>query len=627
MTKTERLATLKRQIERLESRAARRDERMRYYANQQVVTLLLGFSISVGGLLIFRPLGVLCILAAIIYFIYCRRKQVAFSDSVLKYRHLLQFYETQVARATLDWEHIPPVPPQRDQSDHPFENDLDISGEYSLHHLLNTACSHEGTLHLRKWLLNREPDLKTIQQRQTLVKELIPQTSFRNKLAFHSLYTTRYMQELFDARKLLLWLAQDEIPLPARYKMIVPCVLTSILLITLLLYVFGMLPVIAPILSALVSLSWSLFTLRDRLTLFEDAVFIRQSFEQLGDIFGFLERYSYREGSQLQQLCQPFTVSKEHKPSHLLNHLRRLAQMATFSRDQVGALFLNAFLPWDAYIANQLAHSKREAVEYLPQWLAVWFELEALCSLANFGYLNPEYTLPELLSEEETGEEPLLQGSELGHPLLDDAEKVTNDVTFASMGNVMLITGSNMAGKSTFLRTMGLNLCLAYAGAPVNARMLRTSLFEVYCCIRVVDSVTDGYSYFYAEVRRLRQLLSRLESKPRLPLFFLIDEIFKGTNNRERLIGSHAYIYALAGQRCVGAISTHDLELVSLEEELPQIGNYHFREHVIHGKMSFDYRLRSGSCPTTNALKIMRIEGLPINWPGSSHTLAQLEEG
>jgi DNA mismatch repair ATPase MutS len=181
-------------------------------------------------------------------------------------------------------------------------------------------------------------------------------------------------------------------------------------------------------------------------------------------------------------------------------------------------------------------------------------------------------------------------------------------------GTVMLITGSNMAGKSTFLRTLGLNLCLAYAGAPVNARSLETVLFELYGCIKVSDSVTDGYSYFYAEVRRLRGLLRRLEAGSRYPIFFMIDEIFKGTNNRERLIGSTAYIHALAGKNCVGAISTHDLELVKLAETLPRIRNYHFREDVVNGRMSFAYKLRHGPCPTTNALKIMELEGLPTSY-------------
>lgn len=347
-TRTERLALLQRQIERLEARRARRELKSNYFAWQQVMALLLGFVISFVLLAIFRPLGVLAILGAIAYFYYSRKQQVAYSDSALKLKNLVQFYETQVARARLDWEHIPAVPARSEQSDHPFENDLDISGEYSLHQLLNTAFSHEGSLHLRKWLLQREPDLETIQQRQALVRELTTQTRFRHKLAFHSLYTTRYMSELFDAKRILLWLAQDDAPRPPRYKLLVPCLLTVILLASLLLYALGILPVMVPLVSLLVSVSWSLFTMRDRLALFADASFISQSFAQLGDIFGYLEHYPYQKGSRLQELCAPFAQEKAQGPTHLLARLRRLARMATFSQDQVGALFLNALLPWDA---------------------------------------------------------------------------------------------------------------------------------------------------------------------------------------------------------------------------------------------------------------------------------------
>ena len=175
-----------------------------------------------------------------------------------------------------------------------------------------------------------------------------------------------------------------------------------------------------------------------------------------------------------------------------------------------------------------------------------------------------------------------------------------------------------MSGKSTFLRTLGVNLCLAYAGGPVSATMLRTALFRLFTCIRVSDSVADGYSYFYAEVRRLKALLGELARPEQMPLFFLVDEIFKGTNNRERLIGSRSYVRAVVGQNCVGFISTHDLELVTLADILPDVSNKHFREDVIDGSMVFDYVLRSGPSPTTNALKIMRMEGLPIEEEGTA---------
>jgi DNA mismatch repair ATPase MutS len=169
-----------------------------------------------------------------------------------------------------------------------------------------------------------------------------------------------------------------------------------------------------------------------------------------------------------------------------------------------------------------------------------------------------------------------------------------------------------MAGKSTFLRTVGVNLCLAYAGAPVNASRMQTSLFRIFTCIKVSDSVQDGLSYFYAEVKRLQALLAATEVADPRAVLFLIDEIFRGTNSRERLIGSRSYIRALTERNALGLVATHDLELVKLADEIKGVANFHFREEVQEGKMVFDYKLRPGPCPTTNALHIMRLEGLPV---------------
>jgi DNA mismatch repair ATPase MutS len=202
---------------------------------------------------------------------------------------------------------------------------------------------------------------------------------------------------------------------------------------------------------------------------------------------------------------------------------------------------------------------------------------------------------------------------DLGHPLIASDTRVMNNFHLDELGTAVIITGSNMAGKSSFLRAVGVNLQLAYCGSVVCAADMTVGMFRTFTSIRVSDSVVDGFSYFYAEVRRLKSLLMALKADDSIPLFYLIDEIFRGTNNRERLIGSRAYLQALVGANGVGLIATHDLELVKLEDELRPVQNYHFREDVINGKMRFDYRLRPGPSPTTNALKIMALAGLPVD--------------
>jgi DNA mismatch repair ATPase MutS len=317
----------------------------------------------------------------------------------------------------------------------------------------------------------------------------------------------------------------------------------------------------------------------------------------------------------LKALCEPFYTQRESAPTALLKGTARISSAATLKNNGLLWILVNAFVPWDLYCAYKLEQYKDQLSQRLPVWLDTWYELEAVCSLASFAYLNPEYTLPEVVpcARAEREQAALFHGLAMGHPLIAAEKKVTNSFAFNELGEVVIITGSNMAGKSTFLRTLGVNLCLAYAGAPVNAERLQTALFRLFTCIRVTDSVTDGYSYFYAEVRRLHALLDAQKEPGQLPLFFLVDEIFKGTNNRERLIGSRSFVKALVGRNCVGIISTHDLELVNLAQSVAKVRNNHFREEVINGQMAFDYILREGPCPTTNALKIMAMEGLPTD--------------
>ena len=291
-----------------------------------------------------------------------------------------------------------------------------------------------------------------------------------------------------------------------------------------------------------------------------------------------------------------------------MKRLGRLAAALGVNTNPLLSFVVHLVVPWSFFFTYRLELVKAELAHLLPRWLDAWYELEALNSLANFAYLNPHYVVPNISSDANR-----FVARTLGHPLLKPESKVCNDFELDEDKKIVILTGSNMAGKSTFLRTIGVNLCLAYAGAPVNAEKLDTSLFRLFTCIKVSDSVQDGLSYFYAEVKRLQALIAAASIKGELPLLFLIDEIFRGTNSRERLIGSRSYIRALSQTTAVGLVATHDLELIKLADEIKGVVNQHFREEVHAGRMIFDYRLRPGPCPTTNALTIMRLEGLPVD--------------
>jgi len=607
-----RLEALQRQAARLERRQEALEARASQCSGLLIMIFIGGTIITIFALTALHIFGFLFTLAAIVAFVLVIRLQGQLNASISRYRIWVQLKKTQVARMQLDWEAIPAAAERSGTTDHPFEIDLDITGERSLHQLINTGVSLEGVQRLRDWLLASAPDVEAIRRRQALLRELIPLGAFRDKYLFHALFATRYGSDQLSGEALVEWLKKDNAPHIGRSALIIPTLLSSLFFASLLLYLFVHVSVIYCIAALLLSLLWFLLRGKQRGNLFGDAHYLRIAFERLNEIFGFLEKYHYGKHAQLRQLCEPFFVYADYRPSILMRRLSRIASRSELEGTEIVWLIVNAIIPLGFYLAYQLQECKKRVTKYLPAWLDAWYELEALCSLANFAYLNPDYTLPKIELNDRPGKECVLfEARRLGHPLIKHEDKVVNDFAMHDLGEVMLITGSNMAGKSTFLRTLGINLCLAYAGGPVNATSLRTAPFRIYASIKVSDSIADGYSYFYAEVRRLKALLAALGQADQPPLFFLIDEIYRGTNNRERLIGSRAYVRALVGQHCVGAISTHDLELVTLSELFPAIKNYHFREEVRGGKMIFEYRLHSGPCPTTNALKIMKLEGLP----------------
>ena len=254
----------------------------------------------------------------------------------------------------------------------------------------------------------------------------------------------------------------------------------------------------------------------------------------------------------------------------------------------------------------------RQLIKEIPHWFDSLGIIEASSALANFANNNPDFSIPTLRTKIKKSEIEILT-RDLGHPLLPPDKRKTNNFQLKSLGSLAIITGSNMLGKSTFLKTVGINLCLANAGGVVCASFFHSCWFRIWGCLRVDDSVTEGISHFYAEVKRLKNILDATMDWDMPPVFALIDEIFRGTNNQERIIGSTSYLRALTCNNLLGLVTTHDLEVTQVSEKEGKISNFHFQESIENSRMVFDYHLREGVCPTTNALKILQLEGLPVN--------------
>ncbi len=615
--KQARKQALENQIARLNKRIVQLDNRSNRYSWIRLAIFFIGLGLS---LLAFIGLnfwwGIAGVVVTLALFVIVAWYHRQIDQAIRRYRVWVYLKSAQIARMELDWGRIPEVV-KVVGSDHPFEFDLDITGERSLHRLINASVSQEGSERLRSWLLQRKPDLEVIRKRQELLQELIPATLFRDKLQMKGLLASRNLNNQWEGKKLLSWLEAQGVNKALKWDLVVGSILAGMTIVLFGLNLFLGTPQLW-IFSFVAYVIFFFTRSKDTGDTFEDALYLQESFVKLSNVLEFLEKYPYRSKKRLKHLCLPIAEDAEARPSSLFSRVAWITTAASLQKNPLLGLAINIVVPWAFFCAYLLDQSKDQLAQRLPQWLDIWFELEATCSLANFAYLNPDYTFPELERERQADQRITFQAVQLGHPLIPDERRVANDIALEHVGQVLLITGSNMAGKSSFLRTVGVNLCLAYAGSVVNAELLRSSLFRIFTCIKVSDSVTDGYSYFYAEVKRLRALLTELDRPDSMPLFFLVDEIFKGTNNRERLIGSSAFIRALIGKNCLGAITTHDLELVRLADSIPQISNKHFREEVIDGEMVFDYKLREGPSPTTNALKIMQLEGLPIETPDAA---------
>jgi hypothetical protein len=608
-----RLEQLDKQIARLRRRGVFLEAISRKYWNARRVIfvagalLALAFCNFAGSTVAWFVAALLAIVFAIVTIFHTRVR-----GSITRNSLLLEIKQVQIARINLDWDRIPVADPHTFIAGHPFESDLDITGERSLHRLIDCAVTKEGSERLKAWLLNPRPDALSMDHRQRLVRELRSHSVFRDKLQLLSAFarlntggpTRKGGSTHWDSKILVDWIERSGSKnlLPT---LILLTILAVLNLICIWLWLEDVIPRIWPLVF-LIYVAASLLSQSKIATAWDELQDLEKALTHFKAVFRYLESRCYHNTPGLAEICAPFGEEGK-QPSIEIRKLGRLAAALGVRTNPLLALLFNVLVPWDFYFSYRLELVKKEIAHLLPRWLDAWHELESLNSLANFAYLNPGYVFPE----RRTGRDGFAARS-LGHPLLKPDAKVCNDFELNEDQRIVILTGSNMAGKSTFLRTAGVNLALAYAGAPVNAASMQASLFRLFTCIKVSDSVQDGLSYFYAEVKRLQALLAATGSGDELPVLFLIDEIFRGTNSRERLIGSRSYIRSLSQRRTMGLIATHDLELIKLADEIKGVTNYHFREEVFDSRMVFDYRLRPGPCPTTNALKIMRLEGLPV---------------
>jgi hypothetical protein len=549
---------------------------------------------------------------------------VAIHDRLLRMlerrRRAQRFFERALARLDGKWAGTGEPGDRYLDPAHPYARDLDLFGPGSLFELLCTARTHIGEDTLARWLL-APAGPATARARQEAVDELRPRVDLREDLAV--------MAEEFrtgvDPVSLAAW---GEAPAllerrglhGAVWALTVLGVLGGWALVVYILSLLGAVRIserasilLCDVFLVVLAVNGTfLYRVHKRIgavvTAVEEAA---HELKLLSEVLVRLERESFH--SPLLAALRASLDTEGAPPSRRIGRLNRLMELLD-SRDHVLVRLAEPFVLWTTHLAFAVEAWRRHSGPVVRRWLTATGEMEALCSLASHAFEHPDDPFPQF-SEEGA----LLEAEAVGHPLIEEGCLVRNDVWIGGRApdgpRVLVVSGSNMSGKSTLLRTLGVNAVLAQAGAPVRARRLRMSPLAVGASIRVTDSLQGGVSRFYAEILRLRQILDETARPgPKgAPVLFLIDEFLHGTNSHDRRIGAEALVRGLVERGAIGLITTHDLALADIAVTLGErAANVHFEDHIEDGRMVFDYVMRPGVVRKSNAIELMRSVGLEI---------------
>lgn len=483
--------------------------------------------------------------------------------------------------------------------EHPYSFDLDIFGRRSLFQSINRTCTFFGKVRLAEWLQNHLHEKTSIEKRQEMVREISEHTLFREQFRVAGLV---HHGQSSDAEKIQAWSQSPAQYLHAGWVKAfiwgVP-VINSLLLITSL--------------AGWTSFSWLGLSFGIFLVLsfgiIKRATYIQETYgKQLKSLNGYarliaLAKAEDWKSAGMQELMERFNLNGQ-SPIQALQQLSKELDRLDLRNNQFLYVLLEGSIFFQLQEIVRIERWKARYGQHISKWLETVGELDALCSLGTFAYNHPQYTYPELT------EKPFcFLATQMGHPLMPASQCVKNDATIPSRPFFLIITGANMAGKSTYLRTIGVNYLLACIGAPVCCERLKLHPNQLITSLRTSDSLSDNESYFFAELKRLKRIIDLLNQGQQL--FIILDEILKGTNSMDKQKGSFDLIRQFMQLKANGIIATHDLLLGSLIKQFPEeIRNYCFEADIKENELTFSYKLREGVAQNMNACFLMKKMGI-----------------
>ena len=551
---------------------------------------------------LFWNMGWLYVLAAslilVAVFIKLLYDDVENKEKIALTKNLVHIQQTELKALQGDYfsfdtgeKHIP--------KEHPYCNDMDIFGHASLFRFLNRTTSQQGSAALAHSLLQAAP-LPEILEKQKAIKELASLPHFRH---FLQAYGMQQPLTQNTQTRLVSWIEEPASFIqfkPWRWiKMVLPAIACSITLAAIfklvnmnVLYItYFLMAVVAYQINKIVG------------PLHHKVSEITAEAETMLQSLSLIEKQAF-ESLLLQQIQQEYL--QQNQASVKIARLKKILERLDIRYNVFASFFLNILLQWNLQQALALEEWKASEKNKLTGWFTALSKMEALCSFATLHFNQKNWVFPIF--------HPVyfkLQATALGHPLIPIKQRVNNDACIASKENMMLVTGSNMAGKSTYLRNIGTNIVLAMAGAPVCASQFEISPVQLMSSMRITDNLEENTSTFYAELKKLKSIIEKVNAHE--PVFILLDEILRGTNSFDRHTGSVAFIKQLLQQHTAAILATHDVELASLEKEYPQrILNYHFDVQVQGEELYFDYTLKPGICKSMNASILMKKIGIEL---------------
>ena len=563
--------------------------------------------------------------------VLCFLVLVVLHERILRRVHRLErardFYRRILDRLDGDWR-AGGRPGSRfgdEHAEHVYAADLDLFGPDSLFLMLNRARTRGGDELLASWLL-RPATLDVVHERQEAVRELGPRLDFRERLAASG----RIARTDLDPEALVSWAegasaegdGRPALPGAGGREFLVRALLGlvavgNVLTVTgWMIWSWGPSPFLALALPQVLCT----LTMRGRFRAATDGVArASRDLNLVSSLLEAIEREPF-ESNRLVELAKRLRSGDGSTGSQSARQLQRLVDLLDSMHNAVFAPF-GLLLLWTPQLAYAIDSWRRRHGDRVAAWLGTLAEVEALASLASHAFEHPDHTFPTLV-EPVGRQRPMLAGRQLGHPLLPSEDCVANDVYLAGPpedishtgppAQCLIVSGSNMSGKSTLLRTVGTNVVLALAGAPVRARSLRLTPLAIGSSLQLKDSLAEGQSRFYAEITKLRSVLDLTDRET--PVLFLLDEILHGTNSHDRRVGAEGLIRGLLDRGAIGLVTTHDLALARIADDSANssLRNVHFRDELEDGEIRFDFRLREGTVTRSNALDLMRQVGLKV---------------